>query len=97
MLWMKPIDRFKRFFVHLFSRLSVDHSLSRQVILRSFRTYRRCVESSLVQFQSGLDEHRLGLGPLQSFLHVQSTTESTIDPQKTSSSSSTTNQTFFSV
>jgi hypothetical protein len=52
------------------------------------------VESSLVQFQSGLDEHRLGLGPLQSFLHAQSTTESTIHPQKTSS---TNNQRLFSV
>jgi len=53
-------------------------------------TYKRCVETSLTQFKSGLN-NRPGLGPLQAFLHPRTTSN---DQEKTSSSN---NQTFFSL
>ncbi len=56
----------------------------------SIRTYKQCVESSLTQFKSGLN-NRPGLGLLRAFLHTQSD----LNDQQTNHSSI--NQTFFSV
>ncbi|CAF1031860.1 unnamed protein product [Rotaria sordida] len=53
-------------------------------------TYKQCVESSVTQFKSGLN-NRPGLGLLQSFLHTQSES----NDQQTNNSSI--NQTFFSL
>lgn len=55
-----------------------------------FRTYKQCVESSVTQFKSGLN-NRPGLGLLKSFLHTQ--TES----NDTQTNNSSINQTFFSL
>ena len=55
------------------------------------RTYKQCVESSLTQFKSGLN-NRPALGLLRSFLH----TETDFHDEQTNNSSSI-NQTFFSV
>ncbi|CAF3492034.1 unnamed protein product [Rotaria sp. Silwood1] len=53
-------------------------------------TYKQCVECSVTQFKSGLN-NRPGLGLLQSFLHTQSES----NDQQTNNSSI--NQTFFSL
>ncbi len=86
-------ENFKKF-LHP-SLLSYVNLINSDLILIVFfcynRTYKQCVESSLTQFKSGLN-NRPGLGLLRSFLHTQ--TE--LNDQQTNNSSSI-NQTFFSV
>ncbi len=90
---MKQMRILKNFFIHHFYRMSIHFDLIFVFLLylvTQNRTYKQCVESSLTQFKSGLN-NRPGLGLLRSFLHTQ--TE--FNEQQTNNSSI--NQTFFSV
>ncbi len=86
---MKPMKILKDLFIHHFYRmLKISFLFFIEIFLN--RTYKQCVESSLTQFKSGLN-NRPGLGLLRSFLHTQSD----LNDQQTNNSSI--NQTFFSV
>ncbi len=87
---MKLMRILKNLFIHHFYRKNIYLIWFNYLILFYNRTYKQCVESSLTQFKSGLN-NRPGLGLLRSFLHTQTD----LNDQQTNNSSI--NQTFFSV
>jgi hypothetical protein len=87
---MKQMKILKNLFIHHFYRKKIFFIFFNSYFFFHNRTYKQCVESSLTQFKSGLN-NRPGLGLLRSFLHTQSD----LNDQQTNNSSI--NQTFFSV
>lgn len=81
----------KNLFIHHFYRKTIEiYFFFSSINYFNFRTYKQCVESSLTQFKSGLN-NRPGLGLLRSFLHTQT------DINEQQNKNSSINQTFFSV
>ena len=90
---MKPMKTSKNLFILHYSRKTTKihpWTFFHSFVCQFHRTYKQCVESSLTQFKSGLN-NRPGLGLLRSFLHSQT------DFSDEQTNNSSINQTFFSV
>ncbi|CAF4380100.1 unnamed protein product, partial [Rotaria sp. Silwood2] len=87
---MKEFSESEGSFSELHALDEANDNLKKFIHPSLLSTYKQCVESSVTQFKSGLN-NRPGLGLLQSFLHTQS---ESIDQQTNNPSI---NQTFFSL
>ena len=87
--WIKQMNILNNPFIRHFYRTDIHFLFLTLIFLCCIRIYKQCVESSITQFKSGLN-NRPALGLLQAFLH----TEPELNDQQTKNSSI--NQTFFS-
>ncbi|CAF1349828.1 unnamed protein product [Adineta steineri] len=87
---MKEFSESEGSFLELHALDEANDNFKKYIHPSLLTTYKQCVESSLTQFKSGLN-NRPGVGSLQSFLHTQTP----LNDQQTKNSSI--NQTFFSV
>lgn len=87
---MKDFSESEGSFLELHAIDEANENLKKSLHPSLVSTYEQCVESSVVQFKSGLNQ-RPALGLLKSFLHSQT------DFNQTQTNNSTINQTFFSI